>query len=112
MAIIYKQYILYLFCCVRAIKTGKGVNSKKEPPIHRVADVSGDVAKARQFLPFLQRAGRYKMKFKMLMQRCIVVVFSITLFYQLCLGFKLKIVLIILCSGRRQLLNMYLEGRG
>uniref|UniRef100_H2ZBR1 Staphylococcal nuclease domain-containing protein n=2 Tax=Ciona savignyi TaxID=51511 RepID=H2ZBR1_CIOSA len=42
----------------RAVKTCKGVNSKKEPPIHRVADVSGDVAKAKQFLPFLQRAGR------------------------------------------------------
>nr|XP_002128402.1 staphylococcal nuclease domain-containing protein 1 [Ciona intestinalis] len=42
----------------RAVKTCKGVNSKKEPPIHRVADVSGDVAKAKQFLPFLQRAGK------------------------------------------------------
>nr|CAB3266428.1 staphylococcal nuclease domain-containing protein 1 [Phallusia mammillata] len=42
----------------RAIKTGKGVNSKKEPPIHRVADVSGDVTKSKQFLPFLQRAGK------------------------------------------------------
>ncbi|XP_074643880.1 staphylococcal nuclease domain-containing protein 1-like [Tubulanus polymorphus] len=35
-----------------------GIHSKKEPPIHRVADISGDVAKAKQFLPFLQRAGR------------------------------------------------------
>ncbi|XP_077975644.1 staphylococcal nuclease domain-containing protein 1-like [Styela clava] len=42
----------------RAIKTTKGVNSKKDIPIHRVADVSGDVSKAKQFLPFLQRAGR------------------------------------------------------
>lgn len=42
----------------RAIKKGVGLHSKKEPPIHRVADVSGDVPKAKQFLPFLQRAGR------------------------------------------------------
>ncbi|XP_076820174.1 staphylococcal nuclease domain-containing protein 1-like isoform X2 [Clavelina lepadiformis] len=52
------SYDVLLAAEQRAIKTGKGVNSKKEPPIHRVADVSGDVAKARQFLPFLQRAGR------------------------------------------------------
>ncbi|XP_031552715.1 staphylococcal nuclease domain-containing protein 1-like [Actinia tenebrosa] len=42
----------------RAIKNSKGMHNKKEPPIHRVADLSGDYAKARQFLPFLQRAGR------------------------------------------------------
>lgn len=42
----------------RAIKNGKGLHSKKEVPIHRVADVSGDTQKAKQFLPFLQRAGR------------------------------------------------------
>lgn len=42
----------------RAIKNGKGLHSKKEAPIHRVADLSGDATKARQFLPFLQRAGR------------------------------------------------------
>ncbi|XP_033101620.1 staphylococcal nuclease domain-containing protein 1-like [Anneissia japonica] len=42
----------------RAIKNSKGVHSKKDNPIHRVADVSGDAAKSRQFLPFLQRAGR------------------------------------------------------
>ncbi|XP_005100071.2 staphylococcal nuclease domain-containing protein 1 [Aplysia californica] len=42
----------------RAIKKGVGLHSKKEPPIHRVADVSGDVAKSKQFLPFLQRAGK------------------------------------------------------
>ncbi|RUS90599.1 hypothetical protein EGW08_001596 [Elysia chlorotica] len=42
----------------RAVKKGVGVHSKKEPPIHRVADVSGDVNKAKQFLPFLQRAGK------------------------------------------------------
>uniref|UniRef100_A0A8C3BCJ6 Staphylococcal nuclease domain-containing protein 1 n=1 Tax=Cairina moschata TaxID=8855 RepID=A0A8C3BCJ6_CAIMO len=42
----------------RAIKNGKGLHSKKEVPIHRVADISGDTQKAKQFLPFLQRAGR------------------------------------------------------
>ncbi|XP_069102098.1 staphylococcal nuclease domain-containing protein 1-like [Argopecten irradians] len=42
----------------RAIKKGMGLHSKKEPPIHRVADVSGDITKAKQFLPFLQRAGK------------------------------------------------------
>lgn len=29
----------YLYC--RAIKNGKGLHSKKEVPIHRVADISG-----------------------------------------------------------------------
>lgn len=42
----------------RAEKNGKGVHSKKEPPTHKIADLSGDVQKSRQFLPFLQRAGR------------------------------------------------------
>uniref|UniRef100_A0ABM5GLB7 Staphylococcal nuclease domain-containing protein n=1 Tax=Pogona vitticeps TaxID=103695 RepID=A0ABM5GLB7_9SAUR len=42
----------------RAIKNSKGLHSKKEVPIHRVADISGDTQKAKQFLPFLQRAGR------------------------------------------------------
>ena len=42
----------------RAIKKAVGLHSKKEPPIHRVADVSGDVTKSKQFLPFLQRAGK------------------------------------------------------
>lgn len=43
----------------KAIKSGKGMHDKKDNrPVHRVADVSGDYAKAKQFLPFLQRAGR------------------------------------------------------
>lgn len=42
----------------RAQKNGKGLHSNKEAPVHRIADLSGDVNKARQFLPFLQRAGR------------------------------------------------------
>ncbi|KAK3097810.1 hypothetical protein FSP39_013410 [Pinctada imbricata] len=42
----------------RAQKKAMGMHAKKEAPIHRVADVSGDIAKSKQFLPFLQRAGR------------------------------------------------------
>jgi staphylococcal nuclease domain-containing protein 1 len=42
----------------RAIKKQVGMHSKKDNPILRVADISGDVPKAKQFLPFLQRAGR------------------------------------------------------
>ena len=29
-----------------------------EPPIHKVADLAGNAAKSKQFLPFLQRVGR------------------------------------------------------
>nr|CAG4651604.1 EOG090X01F7 [Triops cancriformis] len=43
---------------MKAQKSGKGLWDKKEPPVHRVADISGDLNKAKQFLPFLQRAGR------------------------------------------------------
>nr|CAG4646827.1 EOG090X01F7 [Megafenestra aurita] len=43
---------------MKASKTAKGVHDKKEAPTHRVADLSGDLAKSKQFLPFLQRAGR------------------------------------------------------
>lgn len=35
-----------------------GVHSDKDPPLHRITDASENVAKARQFLPFLQRSGR------------------------------------------------------
>jgi len=42
----------------RAQKNGKGLHSSKDAPVHRIADLSGDVSKSRQFLPFLQRAGR------------------------------------------------------
>lgn len=42
----------------KAIKSAKGLHNKKETPIHRVADISSDVGKAKGFLPFLQRAGR------------------------------------------------------
>uniref|UniRef100_A0A095A041 Nuclease domain-containing protein 1 n=1 Tax=Schistosoma haematobium TaxID=6185 RepID=A0A095A041_SCHHA len=37
---------------------GLGMYSKQDPPIHRVADLTGNVAKSRQFLSFLQRAER------------------------------------------------------
>lgn len=42
----------------RAIKKGAGVHSAKEPSTMKVADMSSDVNKAKQHLPFLQRAGR------------------------------------------------------
>jgi staphylococcal nuclease domain-containing protein 1 len=48
-----------LWILFRAKKNMRGVHSKnKESAIHRVADISGDHSKAKQFLPFLQRAGR------------------------------------------------------
>lgn len=52
------SYDLLLAAEARAQKKGVGLHSKKESPIHRVADIAGDVPKAKQFLPFLQRAGR------------------------------------------------------
>lgn len=43
----------------RAVKGKKGVqNKEREPPVHHVNDVSQNANKAKQFLPFLQRAGR------------------------------------------------------
>jgi len=42
----------------KAEKTGKGLHDKKNIPSHRVSDMSGNVVKCKQFLPFLQRAGR------------------------------------------------------
>jgi len=42
----------------KALKSNKGMHVKKEQTTRRIADVSGDVAKSKQFLPFLQRAGR------------------------------------------------------
>ncbi|XP_056013676.1 staphylococcal nuclease domain-containing protein 1-like isoform X1 [Ostrea edulis] len=42
----------------RAQKKGVGMHSKKDAPTHKVADVSGDPNKCKQFLPFLQRAGK------------------------------------------------------
>lgn len=42
----------------KALKAGKGMHSKKDIPVHRVVDLSGDLQKSKQFFPFLQRAGR------------------------------------------------------
>jgi len=42
----------------KAEKKGLGIHSKKPPSPIKVSDISGDSAKAKQFLPFLQRAGR------------------------------------------------------
>merc|ERR1712142_568504 len=42
----------------KAEKKALGVHSKKAPSALKVSDISGDSAKAKQFLPFLQRAGR------------------------------------------------------
>lgn len=42
----------------KAIKSNKGMHDKKHQPARRIADVAGDVTKSKQFLPFLQRAGR------------------------------------------------------
>lgn len=42
---------------MKAQKSARGLHSKKEASIHRVVDLAGDLAKCKQFLPFLQRAG-------------------------------------------------------
>ena len=43
----------------RAAVSKKGLqNPNKEAPTHHVNDIAGNAVKARQFLPFLQRAGR------------------------------------------------------
>ena len=42
----------------KAIKAGKGLHNKKDVPVHRIVDLSGDLQKSKQFFPFLQRAGR------------------------------------------------------
>jgi staphylococcal nuclease domain-containing protein 1 len=42
----------------KAKKSAKGMHSTKNQATRRIADLSGDVSKSKQFLPFLQRAGR------------------------------------------------------
>merc|ERR1719186_1363467 len=42
----------------KAEKSGKGMFDKKNVPTHRVSDMFGNAVKCKQFLPFLQRAGR------------------------------------------------------
>lgn len=41
----------------RAQAGTKGVWSGKEPTVHRISDASDSLAKAKQFLPFLQKTG-------------------------------------------------------
>jgi len=42
----------------KAKKSNKGLHCKKDNTARRIADVSGDVAKSKQFLPFLKRQER------------------------------------------------------
>ncbi|KAI9102856.1 hypothetical protein DFS34DRAFT_577116 [Phlyctochytrium arcticum] len=51
------QYDQLLLAHERAQAAQKGIHSTKEAPLHRISDASATVAKARQFFPFLQRAG-------------------------------------------------------
>eukprot|EP01137_Pigoraptor_chileana_P032464 Opistho-2@21860 len=53
-----KKYDELLVAENRAQKGQKGVHSPKEPPKYKVPDASEDLKKARERLPFLQRAGR------------------------------------------------------
>lgn len=51
------EYDALLAAEARAQKALKGLWGK-EQPAHHVVDLSGDAAKAKQFLPYLQRAGK------------------------------------------------------
>lgn len=42
----------------RAEKKGAGIHTPKDIPTIKIADINGDPAKAKQFLPLLQRAGK------------------------------------------------------
>jgi len=42
----------------KAKKSSTGLHDKKNIPTHRVSDMTGNLTKCKQFLPFLQRAGR------------------------------------------------------
>ena len=48
-------YIIIYLLITLGMHQGK---NQKDQTTRRIADVSGDVAKSKQFLPFLQRAGR------------------------------------------------------
>ncbi|KAF6773485.1 hypothetical protein AHF37_07486 [Paragonimus kellicotti] len=39
----------------KAQTSGLGMHSKSDPPVHRVADLTGNLSKSRQFLSFLKR---------------------------------------------------------
>lgn len=43
---------------MKAQKSSRGLHSKKDVSGHRVVDLAGDLAKSKQFLPFLQRGGK------------------------------------------------------
>lgn len=53
-----ERYDMLLAAESRALKEKKGVHNPREAPARHVNDVSRDVNRAKQFLPFLQRAGR------------------------------------------------------
>lgn len=53
-----ERYDMLLAAESRALKEKKGIHNPREAPVRHVNDVSRDVARAKQFLPFLQRAGR------------------------------------------------------
>ncbi|XP_042897103.1 staphylococcal nuclease domain-containing protein 1 [Parasteatoda tepidariorum] len=42
----------------KAVKSGKGLHSKKEAPVLRIVDLSGDLKLSKQYFPLIQRAGR------------------------------------------------------
>ncbi|KAI9008144.1 hypothetical protein BC832DRAFT_583239 [Gaertneriomyces semiglobifer] len=52
------QYDQLLVALDKAQTAQKGIHSQKDAPLHRIGDASASAAKARQFLPFLQRSGR------------------------------------------------------
>ncbi|KAG0376239.1 hypothetical protein BGX24_008049 [Mortierella sp. AD032] len=53
-----QYYDQLLVAEVKAKEEGKGKHSDKEPPKYKWSDASENAAKAKQFLPFLQRGGR------------------------------------------------------
>lgn len=51
------QYDQLLIALDKAQTANKGIHSTKEAPVHRIIDASANLAKAKQFYPYLQRAG-------------------------------------------------------
>jgi staphylococcal nuclease domain-containing protein 1 len=51
------DYDTLLAAEAKAQKTGKGLHGK-DIPTHHVIDITGDATKAKQFLPYFQRAGK------------------------------------------------------
>ena len=52
--VVLRRYDDLLAAEEKALKTGKGLHDKKNVPVHRVSDMSGNAVKCKQFLPFLQ----------------------------------------------------------